>query len=95
MRLYCGEGNDASLAGRTSQDTDRITRTVFNVAVCRTFVRSVSTVIITRIGGSITRISHIATADRTCRIGSLAGLSYTSTSARSVRAMFCGSPSAR
>jgi hypothetical protein len=41
MRLSCGEVNGASLAGRTSQDTDRMARTVFNVSICRTFVRSV------------------------------------------------------
>jgi hypothetical protein len=34
-----------------------------NLAICRTFVRSVLTVIITRVGVSIARISQIATAD--------------------------------
>jgi hypothetical protein len=41
MRLNSGEGIGASLAGRTSQSTARIARTVLNVAVCRTFVRAV------------------------------------------------------
>jgi hypothetical protein len=45
-----------------------------NIAVCRTFARSVFTVIITRVGGSIARILQIATADSHIRIGGLAGL---------------------
>jgi hypothetical protein len=32
------------------QSTDRIARTVLNIAVCRTFMRSVLTVIITNVG---------------------------------------------
>ena len=45
------------------RSTDRIARMPINATVCRAFVRSVFTVIITRVGGSITRISQIATAD--------------------------------
>jgi len=41
MRLNCGEGNGASLPGRTSQSTARVTRIDMNVVICRTFVRSV------------------------------------------------------
>ena len=33
MRLNRGEGHGASLAGRTSQNTARIARTVFNVSI--------------------------------------------------------------
>jgi hypothetical protein len=57
MRLNCGEVNGASLAGRTSQNTARMARTVFNVAVCRTFLRSALTVIITRVG-TLSPASH-------------------------------------
>jgi hypothetical protein len=60
---------------KTWQNSARIARTVLNVAVCRTFVRSVFTGIITRVGGSIARISQIATALRTCKNSALAGLS--------------------
>jgi hypothetical protein len=59
MRLNYGEDNGVSLARRTSQSSDRI---VLNVTVCRTFLRSIFTVI-TRVGGSIARISQVATAD--------------------------------
>ncbi len=38
MRLNSGEGNGASLAGRTSRNTARIDRTAHNVKFCRTFV---------------------------------------------------------
>jgi hypothetical protein len=48
---------------KTQQNTDRIARIIGNVAVCRTFWRSVFTIIITPVGGSIARISRIATAD--------------------------------
>jgi hypothetical protein len=41
MRLNYGEGNGASLAGGTSQDSARIARTIFNVVVCRAFMRAV------------------------------------------------------
>ena len=44
------------------QSTDRIARTLINAPVCRTFLRSVFS-IITRVGGCIDRISQIATAD--------------------------------
>ena len=47
---------------KIQQNTDRIARTVFNMFICRTFVRSVFTVTITRAGSSIARVSHIATA---------------------------------
>jgi hypothetical protein len=41
MRLACAEGNGARLAGRTSQSTARIARTAGNLAICRTFLRSI------------------------------------------------------
>jgi len=46
MRLNCGEGNGASLAGRTSRNTARIARTVFNVAVRRAFLRAILLLVI-------------------------------------------------
>jgi hypothetical protein len=53
MRLNYGEDNGVSLARRTSQSSDRI---VLNVIVCRTFLRSVFTVI-TRVG-ALSPASH-------------------------------------
>jgi hypothetical protein len=47
---------------KTRKDTDRAARIVGNIVICRTFLRSVFT-IITPVGGSIARISQIATAD--------------------------------
>jgi hypothetical protein len=58
---------------KIQQNTARIARAVLNVAVCRTFLRSVFTVI-TRVGDSIARISQVATADKHIGIGALAGL---------------------
>jgi hypothetical protein len=40
MLLSCGEDNDVRIAGRTSQSTDRIARTIGIVVVCGYFVRS-------------------------------------------------------
>jgi hypothetical protein len=57
MRLTCVEGNGASLAGRTSQSTARIARTLINAPVCRTFLRSVLMWVIGR-HGMITDRSH-------------------------------------
>jgi hypothetical protein len=62
------------LRHKTQQNTARIDRIIVNVAICRTFLRSVLTVIITRVGGSIVRISQIATAGPTSEIGGFAGL---------------------
>ena len=45
---------------KTQQSIDHIARTVFNVSICRTFLRSVFTIIITRVGGSIARIDRTA-----------------------------------
>ena len=39
MRLICGKGDDVRLAGGRSQNTVRIARTVYNVSICRTFLR--------------------------------------------------------
>jgi hypothetical protein len=50
-------------------------------------VRSVLTAIITRADGFIARSLQIATADLTYGVGALAGLSYTSMVARSVRSV--------
>lgn len=41
MRLACGEDNGVRLAGRTSQDTDRIARIAANIAICRIFLQLV------------------------------------------------------
>jgi hypothetical protein len=41
MRLNCAEGNGASLARRTSQDTARIARNDRNVPISRDFVRAI------------------------------------------------------
>jgi hypothetical protein len=60
---------------KLQQNTARIARISDNMVICRTFVRSVFTVIITRVRGSITRSSQIATAHRTIEISALAGLS--------------------
>ena len=73
---------------KTWQSTARIARTVLNVAVCRTFMRSVLTVIITRVGGSIARISQIATACLTSEIGGFAGFLTLQRWPRSVRSVF-------
>jgi hypothetical protein len=43
--------------GKTPQSTDCIARIFINVLICRTFMRSVFTGNITRVGGSIAR-SH-------------------------------------
>jgi hypothetical protein len=48
---------------KTWQNTARTARIIDNIVICRTFVRSVFTVIITRAGARIARISQIATAD--------------------------------
>ena len=70
---------------KTWQNTARIARAIGNAAVCRTFMRSVLTVIITRVGGSIARISQIATAGPTSEIGGFVGCLVTCP--RSVRAV--------
>jgi hypothetical protein len=59
---------------KTQQSIDHIARTVFNVSICRTLLRSELTVIITRVAGSIARISQIATVGPTSEIGGFAGL---------------------
>jgi hypothetical protein len=69
-------------------NTARIARAIDNMVICRTFVRSPFTTIITRAGASIARILQIATADYRVGIGTLPALSYTSTSERSVRSVF-------
>jgi len=48
MRLNCGEGNGVSLAGRTSQSTDRIARTAGDVAFSKAFLRAVLLLVIDR-----------------------------------------------
>jgi hypothetical protein len=47
---------------KVRQNTARIDRIIDNMVICRTFLRSVFTVIIARVGGSIARISRIATS---------------------------------
>jgi hypothetical protein len=64
---------DRAVARRTifcrnvQQNTARIARTAGNVAFCRTFLRSVFTVISTCADGFVARSTQIATADRTDR----------------------------
>jgi hypothetical protein len=48
MWLNSGEGNGIRLAGGTSQSTDRIARTVRNVAFSRALLRSVLLWVIAR-----------------------------------------------
>jgi hypothetical protein len=55
------------------QNTARIARALINASICRAFLRSVVTVIYTRVGGSIARISQIATAAPKSETGVLAG----------------------
>jgi hypothetical protein len=69
-----GGGQEDDLLSQRSQNTDRIARIIINVVICRTFLRSVLTVTITPVGGSIARISQIATAAPTSEIGGFAGL---------------------
>jgi hypothetical protein len=49
MPLNRGEGNGVSYAGRTSQNTARTARIIDNIVICRTFMRSALTAIITRV----------------------------------------------
>ena len=70
------------------QSTARIARILINAPFCRIFLRSVLTAIITRVGGSIARNPQIATAGPGSEIGGLAGLSYTTMAARSLRSVF-------
>ena len=69
------------------QNTARTARIIDNMVICRTFVRSVFTVIITRVGGPIASISQIATEGPTSEIGGFCGSSWASTCPRSVRAV--------
>jgi hypothetical protein len=72
---------------KTQQSIDHIARTVFNVSICRTLLRSILTVIITRVGDAIARISQIATAGPTSEIGGFAGFLTLQRWPRSVRAV--------
>jgi hypothetical protein len=56
MRLNGEEGNDASLAGRTSQNTARIARIPIDTSVCRYFLRSILHYAIDHADGFIDRI---------------------------------------
>jgi hypothetical protein len=58
MRMNSGEGNSVCLAGRSSQKAARIARSAGNLAISRAFLRAALTSIITRVVGSIARISH-------------------------------------
>jgi hypothetical protein len=69
-------------------NTARIARAIDNMVICRTFVRSPFTTIITRAGASIARILQIATADYRVGISALPGPSYTSTCSWSMRSVF-------
>jgi hypothetical protein len=73
---------------KIQQNTARIARTIGNVAVCRTFVRSVFFITTRHGDGFIDRSPQIPTADYRVGIGALPGPSYTSTSERSVRSVF-------
>jgi hypothetical protein len=70
------------------QNTARIVRIIDNMVICRTFMRPVLTVIITRVGDSIARFSQIVTAGPTSEIGGFCGFSWASTCPRSVRSVF-------
>jgi hypothetical protein len=48
MLPNCGAGNGVSLARRTSQNTDRIARTIGNLAISRAFSRTVLLLVIDR-----------------------------------------------
>ena len=56
MRLNGEEGNGASLAGRTSQNTDRIVRIPTDMPICRYFLRSILHYAIDHADGFIDRI---------------------------------------
>jgi hypothetical protein len=58
---------------KTWQNTARIDRIIVNMVICRTFLRPVLTVIITPVGGSIARISQMATTGPTSEIGGFCG----------------------
>jgi hypothetical protein len=64
---------ESDVLNTRGKTTARIACITVNVAICRTFLRWVLTVIITRVRGSIARISQIATAGPTSEIGVLAG----------------------
>ncbi len=83
MRLNCREGNDASLAERTSRITARIARTVFNVVVCTTFVRSV----LTFLSPAAALLPTTAMSADRRRIRRFAGLSTLICPLRSMRAI--------
>jgi len=53
MLLNCREGNGVRIAGRTSHSTDRIARTVVDLALCRTFSRAMLLLVIARERGCI------------------------------------------
>ncbi len=72
---------------KTWQNTARIARIIDNMVICRTFVRSVFFITTTRGDGFIDRSPQIATADLMYGVGALAGLSYTSMVARSLRSV--------
>ena len=59
---------------KTWQNIARTARIIDNMVICRTFMRSVFTGIITRVGGSVARISQIAIAGPTSEIGDFVGL---------------------
>jgi hypothetical protein len=56
------------------QNTARIARALINASICRAFLQSVFTAIITCVADSIARISQIATAAPTSEIGDFVGL---------------------
>jgi hypothetical protein len=87
MRLNCGEGNGASLAGRTSRNTARTARIIDNMVICRTFWRSVFFITTTRGDGYIDRSRGYRPRIDRQRSREFAGLSFSAQSPRSVRSV--------
>jgi hypothetical protein len=75
MRLNCAEGNDVCLAGRTLQSIVCIACTVFNVSICRTFLRAVLLLVVDRQWIITARSRRYRPHGGHMEIGGLAGLS--------------------
>ena len=69
------------------QNTDRTDRAIDNMVICRTFLRSILTVIIIRIG-DLSPASHSSDRESNERDRRYCGSSWASTCPRSVRSVF-------
>jgi hypothetical protein len=87
MRLNWGEDNSVRLAGRTSQDTARIDRTVGNTAISRDFSRAVLLLVIDRGGGFTDRHDKYRPRIARLEMSRFAGLSSSTRCPRSVRSI--------